>query len=108
MADVSHPNIEPPPPLRRNSSDEEQRIDSAVEVSPTDPPPPPASPSALRVSRFVIPPSIAGHNGRLLQARQVIPNWAGVVIVLGVFAWAVWCSVYVFPLLGGRRHEKGG
>ncbi|KAH8726868.1 hypothetical protein GQ44DRAFT_704930 [Phaeosphaeriaceae sp. PMI808] len=52
----------------------------------------------------IIPPSITGH-GRLIVAHRVVPYWVGTLIVLGTFAWAVWCARYIYPLLKGYGYQ---
>jgi hypothetical protein len=52
----------------------------------------------------IIPPSITGH-GRLIIAHRTVPYWVGLVFVVGVFFWAVWCAIYLYPLLGGHSND---
>ncbi|KAF1958712.1 hypothetical protein CC80DRAFT_17784 [Byssothecium circinans] len=93
-------------------STQSKRFDSGVEVSPTSL----ESASLVQYTSFdaasfrstsledtysIYPPLITGH-GRLLRARQTIPAWLGVLVVLGLFAWTVWCALHV-SLLGGHR-----
>ncbi|KAF2820137.1 hypothetical protein CC86DRAFT_460116 [Ophiobolus disseminans] len=52
----------------------------------------------------IIPPSISGH-GRLIIAHRTIPYWIGALFVVGAFGWAVWCALYVYPLLGGHPNN---
>ncbi|OAL05632.1 hypothetical protein IQ06DRAFT_289743 [Phaeosphaeriaceae sp. SRC1lsM3a] len=52
----------------------------------------------------IIPPSIKGH-GRLIVAHRTVPYWVGAVFVVGSVAWAVWCAIYLYHLLGGRPND---
>jgi hypothetical protein len=72
--------------------------DSGVVVSPVDVSPPKPL-YAHPHGRRIIPPSIKGH-GRLIVAHRTVPYWGGVMIVIGCFAWAVVCAVYISALLG--------
>ncbi|KAH7381581.1 hypothetical protein BKA66DRAFT_570715 [Pyrenochaeta sp. MPI-SDFR-AT-0127] len=112
MADVFDPlpqNSTPKPSTRDleygtiESSASSDRNDSAVIVSPTEQPQPRPGYSRPHQHR-IIPPSIKGH-GRLIVAHRTVPYWVGVAIVLGAFAWAVWCALYVYPLFGGHAHN---
>lgn len=81
--------------------------DSAIEVSLTDPPAPFIAPPLLYTyshpnGRRIIPPSISGH-GRLIVAHRTVPYWAGILIVIGAFAWAVFVAIYVVELLGAKH-----
>lgn len=72
--------------------------DSGVMVSPADPSPPKYRYSHPQ-GRRIIPPSIKGH-GRLIVAYRTVPYWGGVMVVIGCFAWAVVCAIYISALLG--------
>jgi hypothetical protein len=52
----------------------------------------------------IIPPSIKGH-GRLIIAHRTVPYWIGALLVIGTFAWAVWCAIYLYHVLGGRPYD---
>ncbi|KAF2034504.1 hypothetical protein EK21DRAFT_108118 [Setomelanomma holmii] len=78
------------------------RIDSLVdEVSPVERPRPGYT---LLHQHRIIPPSIKGH-GRLIVAHRTVPYWIGAFLVIGAVAWAVWCALYIYPLLGGHPND---
>ncbi|KAF2856487.1 hypothetical protein T440DRAFT_411400 [Plenodomus tracheiphilus IPT5] len=105
MADLSDPPSHNATPklihrdLEYGSIDAEaplDRADSGVEVSPIEPP----SGYTYRQQYRIIPPRISGH-GRLIAARRTVPYWIGLVSVVGAFAWAVLCAIYIYRLGGG-------
>lgn len=73
-----------------------ERIDSGVEVSPVSADPPTRTHTYTSFeSRYVVyPPLITGH-GRLVRARQTVPAWMGVLIVVGGFTMMVGFAIYV-------------
>lgn len=80
---------------------------NSTEVSPVELPRPGYT---LPHQHRIIPPSISGH-GRLILAHRTVPYWVGVLFVTGAFAWAVWCAIYVYRVLGGDprgyRYDDG-
>ncbi|KAF1913487.1 hypothetical protein BDU57DRAFT_520375 [Ampelomyces quisqualis] len=74
---------------------------SPIEVSPVEQPRPGYS---FPHQHRIIPPSIKGH-GRLIVAHRTVPYWVGVLFVLGAVAWAVWCALYIYPLLSGHPNN---
>ncbi|KAH7067083.1 hypothetical protein FB567DRAFT_542018 [Paraphoma chrysanthemicola] len=96
-----------PPPIKAVAYGSIQPIDSSsrntslVELSPLELPRPGYThPHQHRI----IPPSIKGH-GRLIIAHRTVPYWVGVIFVVGAFSWAVWCALYIYPLLGGHPND---
>ncbi|UPX14036.1 uncharacterized protein EKO05_0004529 [Ascochyta rabiei] len=79
--------------------------DSAVAVSPTEHPftaPPLRYTYSHPNGHRIIPPSISGH-GRLIVAHRTVPYWAGILVVIGSFAWAVFVAMHVFEAVGAKH-----
>ncbi|OAL57169.1 hypothetical protein IQ07DRAFT_582408 [Pyrenochaeta sp. DS3sAY3a] len=120
MANELDPLLEPHPPLSPThkstfrdavygaidiesaSSSSSPRIDSSIQVTPIELPRPGYShPHQHRI----IPPSIKGH-GRLIIAHRTVPYFVGLIFVIGSFTWAVWCALYLYPVLGGHPNDR--
>ncbi|KAH9868163.1 hypothetical protein J1614_007235 [Plenodomus biglobosus] len=105
MADVSEPqspNSTPKPSYRDVEygsiidAETPDRADSGVQVSPVEP-----QSGHVRGHQYrILPPRISGH-GRLIAAHRTVPYWLGVVFVVGSFAWAVFCAIYIYRLGAG-------
>ncbi|KAF1947210.1 hypothetical protein EJ02DRAFT_365332 [Clathrospora elynae] len=75
--------------------------DSAIEVSPTEVP----QRAFPRPHQYrIIPPRVNGH-GHLIVVHREVPYFVGISFVFGAFAWAVWCAIYAYPLLGGHSND---
>jgi hypothetical protein len=83
---------------------ESECVDSGAGVDPTDPTnstdpsyTPTPAPAAVPASEqtFLLP--LASSRRRI---RQTVPVWVGVLVVVGVFAWAGVCAVYVSRVSG--------
>ncbi|PVH94568.1 hypothetical protein DM02DRAFT_633628 [Periconia macrospinosa] len=83
-----------------HSSNPDYRFDSAIQVSPTSSCSTLVKYKSVDNSYFVYPPLITGH-GRLVRARQTIPSYAGILIILAMLLWAFWCAWNVRPSVGG-------
>ncbi|KAF1841322.1 uncharacterized protein K460DRAFT_369359 [Cucurbitaria berberidis CBS 394.84] len=55
----------------------------------------------------IIPPSIKGH-GRLIVAHRVVPYWVGVLLVIGVFSFGVFCAMVVSGHANNGKSHRGG
>ncbi|CAI6334461.1 unnamed protein product [Periconia digitata] len=116
MADSNQPRIQVVSPVPSHTSfDEESLIespslrsprshyhfDSAIEISPVSPCSGLIKPELIDSSHFVYPPLITGH-GRLVRARQTVPGWIGVLVIVGMLAWVIWCAWSLHPFVHGR------
>jgi len=79
-----------------STSPHEQRIDSGFETSPVADRPPTRTHTytSSEGHHYVYPPLITGH-GRLVRAKQTVPAWMGVLVVVGGVAWSVGCAIWV-------------
>jgi len=49
---------------------------------------------------------LAYHGYRERPEEELLPRWAGCLVILAGFGWMTWCALYIPPIFGGVFDRK--